>query len=82
MLPKADYLRVFLCKIMTLKEYLEREGIKATPDQRSKIGCFISKKSEYKVKVIEDRWEVNDYQESFLREEYVIDTIIKILNSQ
>ncbi|TXD45887.1 hypothetical protein [Polaribacter sp. IC073] len=51
---------------MTLKNYLETNNIKATPDQRSQLGRIISTKGDSTRYVTENHRNVKDYKESFL----------------
>lgn len=66
----------------TLKQFLEENGIKATPDQRSRLGRFISKPDDNNGRVREDGFKVKDYKEDFLNNEHTQMAIIFFLNNQ
>ena len=62
---------------MTLKVYLEQNNIKATPDDRSRIGKLLSGCKHYFTRTIEDGHNVKEYEESFLDD---VNTQIIIIN--
>ena len=64
----------------TLKEHLEINLIKATPDQRSQIGVLISSENDSNSKVLEDGWNVKDYTKNFLNSVKTSNIIIKYFN--
>lgn len=65
---------------MTLKEYLDKHSIKAIPDQRSQIGMNLAKIDNTTNRVLEDGWNVKDYDEAFLKSKEVSNIIINTLN--
>lgn len=65
---------------MTLKEFLLKNNISATQDQRSQIGYLISQIGDNNGYVLEDGWNVKDYKESFLNDIRTTDIIINHLN--
>lgn len=66
---------------MTLKEYLESNGVNATPDQRSRLGHLISSPGDYIGRVIEDGHNVKDYRIEYLKSEDVCLTILSFLST-
>ena len=66
---------------MTLKQFLEKNGIEATNYQRSKLGRMI-KASHHKPRVKESNYLVVDYDELELMQNENISIIINFLNSQ
>jgi len=65
---------------MTLKEHLENHNLKATKDQRSQIGKLLSKIDDTTNRVLEDGWNVKDYDNSFLNDIKTSDIIINHLS--
>lgn len=65
---------------MTLKEYLDKNKIKTIGDQRSEIGRYISKLEHDFSYVIEDGFNVKNYNENFLTSKDVSEIIISQLN--
>lgn len=65
---------------MTLKEHLEKNNVKATKDQRSQIGKLLSKIDNTTNRVLEDGWNVKDYDNSFLNDIRTSTIIINHLN--
>lgn len=66
----------------TLKEYLEKNDIKVTPDQRSMLGRLISKENDNNGFVREDNFKVKDYKTDFLDNEETQMKIISFLQNQ
>ena len=64
---------------MTLKEFLEKNEIKATGKQRSQIGYKISQIGDNYGYVLEDGLNVKNYYEHFLNEPRTIDIILNHL---
>ena len=62
---------------MTLKNYLNQNNIKATPDDRSRIGVLLSNCKHSYIRTIEDGHNVKEYEESFLDD---VETQIIIIN--
>ena len=69
---------------MTLKNFLESNGITISNEDRCKLGLRISqiwdsKKLGDKIKIVEDGYKVTDYPIEYLDSKIVINTIMRSL---